>query len=76
MNNVTDMLTQTSDHYNNKKRKDRGWITVGITNETNGVLNKIATNYSLPKIKTLEIIVNSAYKEMIKSPKKTTEVSK
>ena len=73
MNNVTDMLTQTSDHYNSKKKIERGWITVSVTNETNGILNKIATNYSLPKNKTLEIIVKSAYKEMIASPKKAME---
>ena len=71
MNSVTDMLTQTSDHYNSKKkeRNMKVWITMGIRNETNDLLIKMATNYSLPKNKTLEIIIKSAYKEMITSPK-------
>ena len=69
MNSVTDMLTQTSDHYNSKKKESRNWITIGIRNEANDLLIKMATNYSLPKNKTLEIIIKSAYKEMITSPK-------
>ena len=71
MNSVTDMLTQTSDHYNSKKKVGRDWTTLTCSREANGFLNKITANYNLPKSKTLEIIIQSAYKEMITSPKES-----
>ena len=63
MNSVTDMLTQTSDHYNSKKKVSRNWVTLTCSKEANSFLDKI----------TLEIIIKNTYKEMIASPKKAME---
>jgi hypothetical protein len=73
MNSVTDMLTQTSDHYNSKKKVSRNWVTLTCSKEANSFLDKITANYNLPKSKTLEIIIKNTYKEMIASPKKAME---
>ncbi len=41
MNSVTDMLTQTSDHYNSKKKVSRNWVTLTCSKEANSFLDKI-----------------------------------
>ena len=59
-------LTDTSQYYQSNKQRRRNWITVGIDNITNDMLEEIKLKYNLPKTVTLQLIIKSAYEEVKK----------
>lgn len=59
-------LTDTSQYYQDKKKKRRNWITVGIDNASNDMLEEIRLKYQLPKTVTIQLLIKQAHEEIKK----------